>query len=67
LQRRYARQGFRFALGASSPLLDKRALVLRMARALLLPRYGAEANWALHQAVMLYQLGQLQLSANYTQ
>jgi asparagine synthase (glutamine-hydrolysing) len=64
LQRRYARQGFRFALGATSLLLDKRALVLRMARSLLLPRYGAEANWALHQAVMLYQLGKLQMSAN---
>jgi asparagine synthase (glutamine-hydrolysing) len=64
LQRRYATQGFRFALGASSPLFDRRAVLLRFARSLLLRRYEPEANWVLHQAVMLYQLGQLQMSTN---
>lgn len=57
LQRRYARKGFRFAADASSPLLNKRAALLRFVRSLLLRRYEPEANWVLHQAVMLYQLG----------
>jgi asparagine synthase (glutamine-hydrolysing) len=64
LQRRYAKQGFRFALSATSPLLDRAALLPRMGRALIGRKYEAEANWLVHQAVMLYQLGQLQTIRN---
>ena len=63
LQRRYASQGFRFALSAFSPLLDRSAVLPRLGRSLFVQRYRPEAIWVLNQAVMLYQLGQLQMLA----
>lgn len=65
LGRRYARQGFRFALGATSPLLDKRGTLLRLGRSLLIRGYELEAIWVLHQAVMLHQLGELQMQGRF--
>lgn len=63
LQRRYASQGFRFALSASSPLLDRSAVLSRLGRSLFIRRYEPEAIWVFHESVMLYQLGRLQLGA----
>ncbi len=62
LQRRYASQGLQFAIRASSPLVDRLAVLPRLGRSLFSRRYGQEAIWVLHEAVMLSQLGQLQQS-----
>jgi hypothetical protein len=61
---RYAKQGFSFALRASSPLLDRFATLPRLTRSLLLPRYNLESMWVVPQIVLLAQLGQLQTVRN---
>jgi len=60
LCRLYSRQGLRFVVGAaSSPLLDRKAAMLRFTRSLIDPRHAKEAIWILQQSVMLHQLGRL--------
>lgn len=57
----YARQGLPFALRTSSPLLDRFATLVLLARSLVLRRYNQDSMWVVLQAVMLHQLGQLQM------
>ncbi len=57
---RYAKQGLPFAARASSPLLNRMAVLPRFARSLLVRRFNQESVWILQQSVMLHQLGQLQ-------
>jgi hypothetical protein len=60
LYRKCARQGLAFLVrGGPSPLLDRKAGMLRLARCLSDPRRASEAMWVMQESVMLHQLGRL--------
>jgi hypothetical protein len=56
--RRYAWQGFRFGLSVpGSPVLDRRAALLRFSKALMVSGYRQEARSVFYRAILLHQLG----------